>query len=101
MPLAERDRRTLTIGGVVIGVLLVSALMVVPVATAQLFSRSFRGTALVGMVLGVAVAVAGVVVSFHADTPSGGTIVVLAIAVFLLALAATGVRRAVTARSGA
>jgi zinc transport system permease protein len=51
------------------------------------------------MALGVGVAVAGVVTSFHADTPSGGTIVVLAIVVFLLALAATGVRRKVTART--
>jgi zinc transport system permease protein len=82
----------------VIGVLLVSALMVVPVATAQLFSRSFRGTALAGMALGVVVAVAGVVVSFQADTPSGGTIVVLAIVVFLVALAVTGVRTKVTGR---
>jgi zinc transport system permease protein len=82
----------------VIGVLLVSALMVVPVATAQLFSRSFRGTALAGMALGVVVAVAGVVASFQADTPSGGTIVVLAIMVFLVALAVTGVRRKVTGR---
>jgi zinc transport system permease protein len=85
----------------VIGVLLVSALMVVPVATAQLFSRSFRGTALGSMALGVGVAVAGVVTSFHADTPSGGTIVVLAIAVFVVALAAAGVRRRVTARQRA
>jgi zinc transport system permease protein len=72
--------------------------MVVPVATAQLFSRSFRGTALAGMALGVVVAVAGVVVSFQADTPSGGTIVVLAIVVFLVALAVTGVRTKVTGR---
>ncbi len=38
----------------------------------------------------MAVAIAGVVVSYHADTPSGGTIVVLAIAVFLVALALVG-----------
>jgi zinc transport system permease protein len=82
----------------VIGVLLVSALMVVPVATAQLFSRSFRGTALAGMALGVVIAVAGVVASFQADTPSGGTIVVLSIIVFLVALAVTGVRTKVTGR---
>ena len=85
----------------IIGVLLVSALMVVPVATAQLFSRSFRGTALAGMAIGVIVAVAGVVVSFYADTPSGGTIVVLAIAVFLLALAVAAVLRRVPARAAA
>lgn len=69
----------------IVGVLLISALMVVPVATAQVFSRSFRATRLASIGVGVAVAIAGVWVSYHADTPSGGTIVVLAIAVFLVA----------------
>jgi zinc transport system permease protein len=66
-------------------VLLISALMVVPVATAQLFTRSFRATRLASIGVGVLVAVAGVWVSYYADTPSGGTIVVLAIAAFLVA----------------
>lgn len=69
----------------IVGVLLISALMVVPVATAQVFSRSFRATRLASIGVGVAVAIAGVWVSYYADTPSGGTIVVLAIAVFLVA----------------
>jgi zinc transport system permease protein len=43
------------------------------------------------MVIGVVVSVVGVVVSFYADTPSGGTIVLLAIAVFVVALAGTAV----------
>ena len=76
----------------VVGLLLISALMVVPIATAQLLTRSFRGTLLVGTVLGVVAAVGGVAVSYHADTPSGGTIVLLAIAAFALVAAATGVR---------
>jgi zinc transport system permease protein len=70
----------------VVGVLLVSALMVVPVATAQLVARSFRATYLVGVVLGALVAVSGVIASFYLDTPSGGTIVLLAIGLFTLVL---------------
>lgn len=76
----------------VVGVLLVSALMVVPVATAQLVSRSFRSTYLVGIALGALVAVTGVVASYYLDTPSGGTIVLLAIALFVVVLAAGSVR---------
>lgn len=72
----------------VVGLLLISALMVIPIATAQLVTRSFRSTVLVATVLGVAASVAGVAVSYHADTPSGGTIVLLAIAAF--AVVATG-----------
>lgn len=91
--LAVLTALTVVVAMRVIGVLLVSALMVIPVATAQLVTRSFRATALLSMAIGVAVAIAGVVVSYHADTPSGGTIVVLAIAVFLVALAVVGALR--------
>jgi zinc transport system permease protein len=47
-----------------------------------------------GIAIGVTVSVAGVIVSFHADTPSGGTIVLLAIALFVLTLALNFVRHA-------
>lgn len=69
----------------VVGLLLVSALMIVPVATAQRWARSFLGTLVAAVVIGVVVAGGGVVVSFYADTPSGGTIVLLAIGLFVVA----------------
>jgi zinc transport system permease protein len=77
----------------VVGLLLFSALMIVPTATAQLVARSFRSTLLLAMVIGVVVAVLGVVVSFYANTPSGGTIVLLAIALFLVTIAGTSALR--------
>jgi zinc transport system permease protein len=76
----------------VVGLLLISALMIVPIATAQLLTGSFRATVLLGTVLGVAASVAGVSTSFYADTPSGGTIVLFAIAVFLLVAGGTALR---------
>lgn len=82
----------------VVGLLLISALMIVPVATAQLVARSFRTTVLVAMVLGVAEAVVGVWISFHTDTPSGGTIVLTAIAAFVVAATASSLRRPVARR---
>lgn len=75
----------------VVGVLLVSALMVVPVATAQLLARSFRATVLGGIAIGVAVSVGGVVMCFYTDTPPGGSIVVLAIGLFVAALGGSAV----------
>lgn len=77
----------------VVGLLLISALMIVPVATAQLVARSFRATVAIAMALGVAEGIAGVTVSFHTDTPSGGTIVLTAIGVFVLVAAGTALRR--------
>jgi zinc transport system permease protein len=77
---------TVVISMRVVGVLLVSALMVVPVATAQLLTRSFRATYLVGVLLGALVSVTGVIASYYLDTPSGGTIVLIAIGLFAVVL---------------
>ena len=82
----------------VVGLLLISALMIVPNAAAQLLARSFREAVLLACALGLVVSVSGTTVSYYAGTPSGGTIVLLAIAVFLVAAAAVAVHDAASAR---
>ncbi|MCA9289949.1 MAG: metal ABC transporter permease, partial [Phycisphaerales bacterium] len=82
----------------VVGLLLISALMIVPIAAAQVLARSFRATTVLGCVLGVVSAVVGVTTSFYADTPSGGTIVLVAIALFAIALAVNALRGAIAGR---
>jgi len=85
---------TVTVGMRVVGLLLVSALMVVPVATAQQLVRGFRATVVVSLGAGVLAAVGGVLGSYYADTPPGAMIVVLALAGFgLAALVGALVRR--------
>jgi zinc transport system permease protein len=77
-----------------VGLLLVSALMVVPVATGQQFTRGFWGTMALSIVFGVLATVGGLTSSFYADVPSGAAIVLLALAGFVLALGiGTFVRR--------
>ena len=82
----------------VVGLLLVSALMIVPVATAQALTRSFAATMAVAMTIGVAVSVGGVATSFYTDTPSGGTIILLAIACFAAANFAQATRGIIRTR---
>ncbi|MDQ6716384.1 MAG: metal ABC transporter permease [Actinomycetota bacterium] len=82
----------------IVGLLLISALMIVPNAAAQLVSHSFRSAMRWAMLIGLVSAVGGVVVSYSADTPSGGTIVLLAIGFFLLAAAVSATRSRVAAR---
>ncbi len=65
-----------------VGLLLVSALMVVPVATAQQVARTFRDTLVAAMVLGTVASVGGVVVSANVDVAPGATIVLLSLAGF-------------------
>lgn len=84
----------------VIGLLLISALMILPIASAQLLANSFRQTVAIGVGIGVAVSVSGVALSFYTDTPSGGTIVLLAIAVFAVVALVGAARTAVSRRSG-
>jgi zinc transport system permease protein len=66
----------------VVGLLLVSALMVVPVAAMQQVARSFKATLLGALVIGVAVSVGGLVAAYYVDAAPGATIVLLAIGVF-------------------
>ncbi|MGH3735895.1 MAG: metal ABC transporter permease [Micromonosporaceae bacterium] len=85
---------TVTVAMRAVGLLLVSALMVVPVATAQQLTRGFATTMAAAMGLGIAVAGSGVYASFQLDVAPGAAIVVLALAVFVVvAVAAAGVRR--------
>ena len=73
---------TVTVSMRTVGLLLVSALMVVPVATAQQLTRSFRATFALAMVTGVVASVSGVVTSFEVDTAPGPTIVLIALGCF-------------------
>ncbi|MBL1289477.1 metal ABC transporter permease [Streptomyces sp. NE06-03E] len=75
---------TVTVAMRVVGLLLVSALMVVPVAAAQQISKSFKVTFVLAVVIGTAVTLAGTVTSYYQDVPPGATIVLLAIAAFIV-----------------
>ncbi|MFJ2442827.1 metal ABC transporter permease [Streptomyces sp. NPDC087658] len=75
---------TVTVAMRVVGLLLVSALMVVPVAAAQQITRSFVVTFVLAVVIGTAVTLAGTVTSYYQDVPPGATIVLIAIGVFVL-----------------
>lgn len=66
-----------------VGLLLVSALMIIPVATSQQFTRSFRTTMLAAMGFGLVAALVGVVVSAYLNLPPGATIVLVALAGFV------------------
>ncbi|MFC5178192.1 metal ABC transporter permease [Nocardioides taihuensis] len=71
-----------------VGLLLVSALMVVPVATAQQLTRSFRSTLGAAMLVGVLASVGGLVIatlaSYRVTVAPGSSIVLLALAGFVI-----------------
>ncbi|MFK0151954.1 metal ABC transporter permease [Streptomyces sp. NPDC090499] len=85
---------TVTVAMRVVGLLLVSALMVVPVAAAQQLSRSFAATFAIAVAIGVTVTIGGTITSYYQYVPPGATIVLLTIAAFVvLSLLATPLAR--------
>jgi zinc transport system permease protein len=68
----------------VVGILLVAAMMVLPVASAQLVARSFRSTLLLAVGIGVGASVAGLAASRVWGLAPGGTIVLVAAGVFVV-----------------
>jgi zinc transport system permease protein len=82
--LAAMTAVTVTVAMRAVGLLLVSALMVVPVAMAQLLSRGFAGTMTLAMAGGLISGVTGFFLSVQFDTGTGATVVLTAIALFVL-----------------
>ncbi|HSI98174.1 MAG TPA: metal ABC transporter permease, partial [Gaiellaceae bacterium] len=70
----------------VVGILLVAALMVLPVSAASRIAWSMRSTFLLSLGIGLGSALVGLAVSYYADLPPGGTIVLVAATLFLVAL---------------
>jgi zinc transport system permease protein len=77
---------SITVAMRTVGLLLVSALMVVPVATSQQLARSFRATLFGAMAVGCTAAVGGLLLSaglsFQISVYPGPTIVMVALAMF-------------------
>jgi len=82
----------------IVGILLITALLIIPAATARSFAGSPEQMAVISSALGAVAVAAGLFSSLEFDTPSGPSIVVAALVVFLLSLAMSGaiavVRRA-------
>jgi zinc transport system permease protein len=68
----------------IVGILLIAALMVLPVATGQVLGRSFRGTLRVAVAVGVGSVIVGLVSSRVWGLAPGGAIVLTAAIVFLI-----------------
>jgi zinc/manganese transport system permease protein len=70
-----------------IGVLLVSAFVVIPACAARLLSRTFTSYVILSAAIGALSAVLGMILSASFNLPSGPSIVVIQLAIFLVAVA--------------
>lgn len=77
---------TISLAIPIVGVLLISALMVIPVVTALQFKLSFLRTIMLAECISIFSVIAGIFLSFYADLSTGGTIVLITIGIFVMAL---------------
>ena len=84
---------TVTAAMRVVGVLLVSGLMILPVAIAQLITRSFTRTMTIAMVTGVVLCLTGVGITLFYNLQPGALIVVLGVIVYTVVASGAGLRK--------
>lgn len=71
----------------IVGVLLITALLIVPAASARFFSRTPEQMAIGAALFGMASVLAGIALSWHVDTPTGPSIVISAAGLFVVGAA--------------
>jgi len=75
-----------------VGIILVSALLVIPAATARQTAHHIGGVFLLSIIYSLGASLGGLFLSYWLDIPSGATIILLAAGIFFLSLAFTSRR---------
>lgn len=84
MLIAVLSALTVAVSMRVVGALLVSAVMVIPVAIAQLWAKSFMSTMMYSASIGAMVCLSGLIITYFIDLSPGAMIVILAIGLYAL-----------------
>jgi len=76
-----------------VGILLISALIVIPNITAMMFGKGFKKTVCISMGISVISVIAGILLSYSLNLAASGTIVVIAVGILVgtLVLKSTGI----------
>ncbi|WP_159586986.1 zinc ABC transporter permease subunit ZnuB [Chelativorans xinjiangense] len=77
----------------IVGILLITSLLIIPAAAGRRFAATPEGMAIAASLAGVLAVVGGLSASLNFDTPSGPSIVVAALVLFLLSLVRLPERR--------
>jgi zinc transport system permease protein len=78
-----------------VGVLLISALIVLPNITAILFGRGFKKTAMISIGIAIASVVLGIIISYLANVAPAGAIVLTSVAIFLCTIVTREIRKSI------
>lgn len=75
---------SVVLGLKILGIILVSALLIIPASTAKLLSKSFKGLIIQSIIFSEAVVLLGIMLSYYLDSPTGPMIVLAGTALFIL-----------------
>lgn len=84
---------TVAIASRVVGALMISSLLIIPVAAAMMLKKSYKKTLVISVVFAEIFSVAGFFISYFLDLRPGGTIVLLGVIVLLMLMLIYGRKR--------
>lgn len=75
---------TIIIGAKIVGIILVSALVVMPSASSINIAKSLRQTFILSIVFGISSVILGISISYFLNLPSGPTIIIVLLVIFMI-----------------
>lgn len=84
---------TVSVASRIVGALMISSLLVIPVATAMMVSKSYKQTMWMSILFAEVFTIAGLFISYYMDLRPGGTIVLIGVICLICAAALTSKRR--------
>ena len=87
---------TITLSMRIVGILLVSSLMVIPVATSLQIAKSFKHAMVLSLMFAEASVITGIFISYWLELAPGGTIVLLSVSILLMVVMAKGISKSLS-----
>ncbi len=86
---------TIAVASKIVGVLIISSTMILPVASAMMVSKNYRWTVRNSILYGVAYMMVGIIVAYYLSLKPGGTIVIVSILGLIVSMGAKKLRQLV------
>ena len=90
---------TIAVSMRIVGTLLISSLMTIPVAASLQVAKSFKQNMIYSVVFGLSSVIVGLTLSFYQDLAPGGTIILTAVAILIVVLMIKAITRRVSIRN--
>lgn len=70
---------TIALSCKIVGALMITSILILPVATALMVGKSYKSVFIISVILGIIYTMSGIIISYYYDVPTGGSIVIFTI----------------------